>query len=84
MPNGGGAAENGEALAAIVVQIRASSDGARLSAIFQKSQENHGKSMCLHNDPFFLANRRLRIGQLLGRNHVHGMRSEMMPEMGHA
>ena len=84
MSTGGGDAENGASLAEISVQIRGPAPGgARLSAIFQKSQANPGQSMCRQNDPFFGTQSRLRIGQILGENHVHGRRG-MVPKMGHA
>ena len=51
---GGRDAEDGESLVLRSVRIRASSEGDRLSIIFQKSWGNHGQSMCLQNCTFFV------------------------------
>ena len=53
---GGGDAQNGESLAAIMVRKGAHKEGDMLSMIFPDFEENHGKSMCLQNVPFLLAN----------------------------
>ena len=82
---GGGDAENGAFLSAISVRNIASSGGDIFIA--HDFVENLGQlqdNPCVTGEtPFFVISSRLRIGQMLGKNQVHGRGAGVMPKMGH-